>query len=173
MSIPFQALAVLPIGQKRREEEPQLGHQGDSLVPRHTTPCQLQACKAAAVDSAMHSPAHKIIFQIRFLVLINLYYCNGLLTPHKRWKEVCETLAACFAFIEGGALLKCILMGIEISQKDWLNTLSGLFSVIKIIYGRAWGIESTMALERKQIIPIIQSYCSLLPKLAWRRVKHT
>lgn len=39
-------------------EEPQVGHLGDSLVPMHPAPCQLQA----AVDSAEHSPAHKIKF---------------------------------------------------------------------------------------------------------------
>lgn len=46
----------------RNGEEPQFGHLGDSLVPRHPAPCQLQACKRAAVDSTVHSPACKIIF---------------------------------------------------------------------------------------------------------------
>lgn len=45
--------------------------------------------------------------------MINLYYGKGLLTlNNKTWKEACKTLVASYAFIEDGALLYYILMGI-------------------------------------------------------------
>jgi len=49
--------------------------------------------------------------------MIDPYHGKGLLTlNNKTWKEACKTLVACYAFIEDGASLYYILMGICISQ---------------------------------------------------------
>lgn len=92
--------------------------------------------------------------------MINLYYGKGLLTLNKKtWKEASKTLV-CYALLKMEPC--CIISSWESTSAKKTDCIClQVFSVIKIVYGRAGGGESVMALESNWTTLVTQS-CSCL-----------